>query len=110
VRDISPSLLELYGDGTGAERCGLILTRGTIIEAPNIAADPEHSYEISPEIVLKYLPRLKGTWHTHPGQDANLSEEDDTGFKNWPKLTHYIIGSDGVRAYTVNEAGLVVNA
>jgi proteasome lid subunit RPN8/RPN11 len=51
--------------------------------------------------MFKYQTMLAGTWHTHPGKEAALSQDDYLGFANWPELTHYIVGTDGVRAYRV---------
>lgn len=90
------------------ERCGLILGNGRAIEVKNIAPEPANSFEIAPEQMIKPGRRVTGTWHTHPGGKANLSHEDYAGFLNWPNLTHYIIGVDGVRGYKVQD-GLVVN-
>jgi proteasome lid subunit RPN8/RPN11 len=90
------------------ERCGLILTDGMIVECENIAEEPEKGFEIPPEDLVEYESRLIGTWHTHPGEGSNLSERDYLGFLMWPKLTHYIIGTDGVSSYTV-ENGIVLN-
>lgn len=41
------------------------------------------------------------TFHTHPGQSANLSYEDYESFMGYPYLTHYIIGADGIKSYRV---------
>lgn len=91
------------------ERCGLILRNGKIIETTNIAENPELGFEVPVEELFKFHDDLVGTWHTHPGQNSNLSERDYFGFLQWPDLTHYIIGTDGVSAYIV-EDGVVLNA
>lgn len=87
------------------ERCGLVLASGEIVETSNIAAQPQYSFEIPPEDMVR--EGVVATWHTHPGQSANLSHEDYAGFLNWPTLEHHIIGTDGVRSYRVVD-GLIV--
>lgn len=89
------------------ERCGLVLKNGKSVEVENTAVDPVTSFEISPAEMIKKGRKVAATWHTHPGQSANLSHEDYAGFLNWPNLTHYIVGTDGVRAYRIQD-GLIV--
>lgn len=101
-------LAKYLQEGDAVERCGLVLGNGHTIEVENIAEDPTISFMIDPVEMIKDSRHVKGTWHTHPGQPANLSHADYAGFLNWPDLTHHIIGIDGVRSYRV-EAGLVVN-
>lgn len=91
----------------GPERCGLILDTGEVIETENIAEDTLEAFEIPAEDMLQYELNLTGTWHTHPGQSANLSHEDYAGFLAWPDLDHHIIGADGLRTYRVGEIGAV---
>lgn len=83
------------------ERCGLVLTDGSIIEVANLAAEPETSYEMDPVAVLPYLPLLAATWHTHPAGPSALSGEDHTGFLRWPTLEHIIISPDGIKRYKI---------
>ena len=90
------------------ERCGLVLSGGRVIKTQNVAANTVMSFEIPPEEMIKPGRTVVGTWHTHPGQPANLSHEDYAGFLNWPELTHWIVGTDGVRGYKVDN-GLVLN-
>src|ERR1041384_5952908 len=85
------------------ERRGLILTRGRVIECQNIAEDPERGFEIPPDDLVKYEKELTGTWHTHPGESSGLSLKDTYGFLAWPKLRHFIIGTDGVSEYRVED-------
>lgn len=89
------------------ERCGVILSTGKIIECKNIAEEPENSFEIGPEDMIR--EGVVATWHTHPRTSANLSVDDYAGFLNWPNLTHYIVSREAVRAYTVLH-GMVVNS
>lgn len=91
------------------ERCGLILKDGTVIEVDNVADEPEKGFEIPAEKLIEYEDDLAGTWHTHPGEGKNLSARDYHGFLTWPKLSHYIIGNDGVAKYVV-EDGVVLSA
>lgn len=55
------------------------------------------------------LPEVVGTFHTHPNASANLSFEDYESFMGYPRLTHYIIGKDGVKVYKVIN-GVLINA
>lgn len=89
------------------ERCGLVLTDGTVIETENKHDNPDKGFRMSAADLIQHEDQLAGTWHTHPGQKANLSEEDYRGFNQWPALKHYIIGIDGVRCFEV-EAGLIL--
>ena len=93
--------------GDVAERCGLVLKNGRLIETENTHEDPIKGFRIDARELLKHEDNLAGTWHTHPGMSANLSNEDRKGFLQWPHLTHYIIGTDGVRSYVV-EDGMVM--
>jgi len=95
------------------ERCGLLLSGGEVVELPNIAEDPKTSFELDPEAVLEHLMtgNVRGTWHTHPDTDPNLSGEDYLCFLGWPDLEHVVIGRrDGevvALRYIVDE-GLVI--
>lgn len=85
------------------ERCGFILEDDVVIEVTNIAENPADAFKISADDLILYAETAVGTWHTHPRGDANLSEQDYVGFLQWPKLTHYIVGRDGVRSYQVHD-------
>lgn len=97
------------------ERCGVILTNGDIVEIPNIHQEPVKGFHMEPVCFLAAVTDgAIGTWHTHPGRDPNLSEEDMKGFRAWPQLTHHIVGiRDGAPAshsFKVIEDGVVVTA
>jgi proteasome lid subunit RPN8/RPN11 len=98
VTDIASSLLaEISAEhalAPGAEeRCGLIGAAGEVIEVANIHAEPANGFHMEP---ICFLAAVKAgavaTWHTHPGKDPNLSEEDRVGFLAWPSLQHHILG------------------
>lgn len=113
--DTIPHLIELYAQGSLNERCGLILRDGTIVEIENIHTEPQRGYRMNPEAVLPFITvnAVKGTWHTHPGSDPNLSQEDYAGFLQWPELTHIIVGEIGgepVADVYVVDRGLVVKS
>lgn len=97
-----------------AERCGLILKDGRIIEIPNIAPDPEQGFYMDSTMVLPYLEaeEISGTWHTHPHTDPTLSSEDHNTFMAWPNIQHFIIGfRDGAVAvvcYRIEDGVLVL--
>lgn len=82
----------------GKERVGFIVG-DKITEVRNIASDPEQGFKVSFEDIVKYEDIADATWHTHPSQNSNLSEEDSVLIKNWPDMKHYIIGNDGVSCY-----------
>lgn len=99
------SLLNFYSN-SGPERVGLIMEDNSIIEVENLNPDPNAGFIVRAEEMVK--PGVVGTWHTHPGLPKNLSSVDYIGFCNWPGLTHYIVGSDGVAKYVVRD-GMVIN-
>ena len=93
---LSKILINLHREGP--ERVGFI--RGDeIIEVVNTSHNPEMSFQVSTEDIIKHADASQASWHTHPYGDANLSSEDHIAFRNWPELRHYIIGTDGVRCY-----------
>ena len=83
-----------------------MLANGKIIEAKNLAPEPENAFEIPPEVMI--MEGVVGTWHTHVKGDSNLSAEDYVGFLQWPNLTHWIVSREGVRGYVI-EDGVVLN-
>lgn len=103
------AFFKFYDDADTIERCGFVLKRRKILELDNRHPEPTNGFEIDPKETLRYIDKLVGIWHTHPGSPAVLSGEDKLCIEQWPDLAHYIIGSDGVRKYTV-ENGVVVNA
>lgn len=52
-------------------------------------------------------PDTLGSFHTHPGKSGNLSYDDYESFMAYPGLVHYIVGSDGVKAYKVIDGRLM---
>ena len=95
------SKLEEFYTSAGPERVGFIFSDDTIVEVENVAARPEDSFDVSAEDLIAYGERATATFHTHPGVISNLSNDDYSAFLSWPKLRHYIIGSDGIRCYKV---------
>ena len=89
------------------ERCGVVYTSKLVRELDNHHPDPARGFKISVKDLKKAGKKLAGTWHTHPGASSLLSQEDYVGFSQWPELTHYIIGTDGVRAYKADPFGIV---
>jgi proteasome lid subunit RPN8/RPN11 len=96
---IASKLKRKLKKGDTLERCGLVLADGSCLEKTNIHSDPERGFMLRSEDMLAHMEQLVGSWHTHPKQTAALSQQDYNGFSQWPQLTHYIIGTDGVRAY-----------
>lgn len=101
----------LTPEGT-PERCGILTKDGEILELTNCHDDPLRGFRVSPLDIITHFDNAVATWHTHPGADPNLSEEDYAGFMQWPDLEHHIIGvRDGqplVIRYAVEE-GVLVN-
>lgn len=96
-----------------AERCGLVLQDGSIVEIENIAPDTTVAYEMNPEQLLPYLEAgtIAATWHTHPDSDPTLSGADHEGFLMWPDFGHCIIGRRDKRVVVTRyrvEDGLVL--
>lgn len=95
------------------ELCGLVLKDGTVRQLGNIHEEPVKGFHMDPEHLLEWIDEAVATWHTHPGRDPNLSEEDMAGFCQWPELSHHIIGiRDGkpcVHTFSVVD-GVVVSA
>jgi proteasome lid subunit RPN8/RPN11 len=96
---------KLTADDT-EERCGLVLADGTILDTINKHPQPTTGFLIGVKDLLEH-ENLVGTWHTHPGQSAALSQDDYLGFSAWHQLTHYIVGTDGVRAYKSDADGVI---
>ncbi len=95
-----------------AERCGLVLSDGRIVETPNLAEDPTQGFRIPAEAMRDHKSLAVATWHTHPFEPANLSQKDYDGFTAWPKLKHYIVGRAAsgraeLRCFAV-DAGVVI--
>ena len=86
----------------GPEFVGFIIG-SKIIQVPNISPEPDTSFMVSVKDIISYADEADYFFHTHPNQDSNLSHEDFIGIKNWPSLTHCIIGNDGVSCYKYNE-------
>lgn len=102
----------LTPEGT-PERCGIVTQRGKVVELTNIHDNPIEGFRFAAEDTLEWLASGKATstWHTHPGEDPNLSEEDYAGFLQWPDITHWIAGVRDGEALAVEffiDAGLVV--
>ncbi len=86
---------------SGPERVGFILDSGEIVEVENVSVTSEEGFEVSAENLIRFEAGAVATWHTHPGESSNLSLDDYLGFLNWPDLRHYIVGSDGTKAFVV---------
>ncbi len=86
----------------GPERVGFILANGDVVEVENVCSEPMNGFEVSGEDLIKHQDAI-GSWHTHPGQNSNLSTNDWYGFRSWSEWTHFIVGTDGVQSYRVDE-------
>lgn len=104
----SEILIELYDPLV--ERVGFILKSGEVIEVQNICEKPEEGFDVSGEDIAKYGLDAIATWHTHPNASNNLSMNDHEMFLNWPELSHYIVGTNGVRCYVVEDGEVLIDA
>lgn len=118
MNDIATQLLTEFPnalDYAAEERCGVVRPDGTIWQLANISREPQRGFVMEPRGFLAELDAgATETWHTHPGRDPNLSEDDMAGFRAWPHLVHHIIGiRDGkpaIETYKVIEGDIVVKA
>lgn len=101
------SKLENFLTGS-EERVGFVLKNGDIVECLNICTDPEQGFDVSDADLVRYCDEAVATWHTHPGATKQLSVGDYETFRVNDELIHFIIGTDGVGAYQVEE-GFVLN-
>ena len=90
------------------ERCGFVID-GAIFELPNIHPEPTEGFEIDAGEILRYIDQIEAIWHTHPGSSSVLSGADKDYMEMWPKVSHFVVGEDGITEYKV-ENGVVVNA
>lgn len=81
------------------ERGGLLVGEAELIELPNIHPEPANGYMPDTALVLPWIERATGTWHTHPGRTATPSAQDVQSFAGWPDWVHVIVGTDGVRQF-----------
>jgi hypothetical protein len=102
------SLKPLYNqDPKSHERVGFIVN-DEIVEVANICSDPVNGFEVSGADILKYAGVASATWHTHPGQRFNLTVSDYKSFVQHPKLQHFIVGTDGVGAYVIQNGKVLI--
>lgn len=92
--EIRSKLLKLLTEKGTCERCGVVTKRGKVVELTNAHPSPTEGFMMQPQDVLEWLAsgEAKATWHTHPGADPNLSEEDYRGFSQWPDVDHWVVG------------------
>lgn len=102
-------LQELWSklDGRAEERCGFILSDGSIVELDNIHPEPTAGFMVSADTVAAYIDEIKATWHTHPKTSSLLSGEDYQTFLNYEWCEHFVIGPDGVRSYIVKDGAVI---
>lgn len=111
--DITSKLIEQLTEAGSEERCGVISREGEVLQLTNMHDTPAEGFRFSAEDALLWLAsgEADATWHTHPGEDPNLSEQDYAGFLQWPNMNHWVVGlRDGeplAVEYTISD-GLVV--
>ena len=93
----------------GDERCGFVLKDGSIVESLNQAEETSFAFKISCDFIRQYEDQTYASWHTHPGENSNLSCEDYRAFMNYPEWDHFIIGNDGVRRFFIEDGYLLQN-
>ena len=80
------------------ERCGLVDVNLELVEVKNQSKNPEFTFAF----LFEDLDNDSvATWHSHPKTSANLSIDDLRFFQSWPEKIHFIVGSDEVRCYQV---------
>lgn len=94
--------LLFFLEGT-KERVGVVLKSLNPVELENVCRDPEEGFEVDASELLAFFDDVVATWHTHPGASCNLSVGDHQCFLNYPELRHYIVGTDGVAEYYVED-------
>ena len=102
----SEVLLSFY-QVDGPERVGFILSDGSVVEVKNCHPTPKDGFDVCIEDIIKYEDQATGTFHTHPGHTSNLSDVDWVCYLNWPRLLHFIVGSDGVRCFAVRDGAVI---
>jgi proteasome lid subunit RPN8/RPN11 len=107
---IKEQLSEYYSTEP-SERIGFVMPDGSIIETINISMNPANTFHFRSVDVFNYVFKegAVATWHTHPNMSSDMSEDDYQMFLNYPDMVHYVIGSDGVNAFIV-EDGVVLHA
>lgn len=90
------------------ESCGFVLKSGHVIEVENVSETPESNFEISEETLLRYESDVKATWHTHTGENANLSLEDYMTFLALPEFEHWIISKNRTICFFVQDSAVLI--
>jgi proteasome lid subunit RPN8/RPN11 len=81
------------------ERCGVILDTGEVVELSNVSETPSETFEISDKDLASVKGAVTATWHTHCGDDPNLSLPDYEMFVEQSHLKHFIISLHYVVVY-----------
>lgn len=84
----------------GPERCGVILTDGSILELDNIHPDPNNGFAMDP--TLLDTTGVVASWHTHPTTGPNLSIADFKAFKSYPHLLHYVVAETEIWCFGIS--------
>ena len=93
MRTVTYSINHWTPEDTGAGDCFEIIENETRHTVNKWRKRPEVGFHMEPKAFLAGINSgATATWHTHPGKDPNLSEEDMAGFRQWPQLRHYIVG------------------
>lgn len=109
---LSALLLRQAAAALPQECCGLLLGSGdqimALIPTPNVAAAPQHNFEVSPIWLLDahriWRQRLIGSYHSHPTGTGKPSARDAAGAHEIGKIW-LIVAQGGVHAYTVRAPG-----
>jgi proteasome lid subunit RPN8/RPN11 len=87
---------------------GFILPDDELVEVQNTSDEPEKSFDVSGDDIVRYADTSVATWHTHPISTSNLSVGDYETFLMWPKHRHLIIGTDGITEYYVEDGEVLI--
>ena len=100
-------LLSFLTDPDTPERVGFVLKNDEVIELTNICPELNEGAEVAPEDYIKYENDLVAMWHTHPGEKNELSIADYHTFRAFSNIDHYVVGTNGVIRYYVQD-GMVL--
>jgi len=103
---LKQALLDHYAGSV--ERVGFILPDDVLIEVQNTSDEPEKSFDVSGDDIVRFADISVATWHTHPVTSSNLSVGDYETFLLWPKHRHFIVGMDGITEYYVEDGEILI--
>lgn len=98
-RELASLLLPRWN--STAERFGVVLRSGEIVELPNLSDSPFNAAVVSRQGITDLGDEVCATWHTHTHNRVNLSSVDYATFLSLPHLLHFIVTETRVRSFSV---------